>query len=634
MGLWEKARKLFLKLGLTYLPWIALGTAAAYGIRGPAQPVPVYEKAEDKNKSIDALADYCRKGLLLTGALAGIFLIGAYGAYRARKRRVVLEGHKGIDKIFDNPGILSAASAIATLGAFTAVKCQGNEDILQGFSQKYPLLFSAWMASAGTILSSTFYSLYDMVSKFKSPCVKNTLKTAFLSFSNPEQREKKSLELIAVESDDTLAARAKVALNNGMPLDALYNYNACLQFRNRRSEVEECLATNWIYGLARKGSTAVALRENSKLLEKDPSNMGLLTDREYHLLLGGREKEAKQVAEKILAMPNCTDEDRILQSFVLDSLSENELAGQIRDKLFSRIIKDNSMMKIGKGLLYAKKGKMERLHDESWLLKHLQKYSEKYDFEAARPLKVICSEQNAWLFETFSDGKGVYGLLESNPDFEVLRKCAITQARLHAVAPAVGSRGIEADISSFIDKMPWDFNRSELYNSFQDLLFPIWPYQAADCDGHRENRHYNTAGQITVYDLEPRGNAPVAFDYAKLFRQGRWVGSWEKQKELLTECAEEYNRHSEKKISSQVFAEHVLRASPYKALRFASFVWKKPERHDTALSFLGNAENDLEILSSIGSIYPGVYSSVSCAIEDAKEKLITAAGRIPPSSFH
>ncbi|MEM4239684.1 MAG: hypothetical protein QXK08_00620, partial [Candidatus Woesearchaeota archaeon] len=87
----------------------------------------------------------------------------------------------------------------------------------------------------------------------------------------------------------------------------------------------------------------------------------------------------------------------------------------------------------------------------------------------------------------------------------------------------------------------------------------------------------------------------------------------------------------ERQVPPNVFPEQVLRASPYKALRFASFVWNNPHRHGTAIKFLENAEKDIELLKDTDEL---PYSELSCAVRTAREQLIELGGSTQPSSSH
>ncbi|MEM4242833.1 MAG: hypothetical protein QXM31_02940 [Candidatus Woesearchaeota archaeon] len=638
MGLGGKVRRFFLKLGLCYLPLAGLGLTAINAAQIATgrvvikvQPDGTISEAE-KARGIGEMHGRIRKITPFSAALAGIFLIGAYGAYTSRKRRVVLEEHRGIDRAFDYPGILAAGSTAASLGALAALACHGSHSFVPDALNRDTALAGGLLASIGASCWSAFYLGFDAISKLKSPCLGSIASICRYAFSSPAAREKKSIEIFAAESDTLLAARARVAMNEGRGLDSLYYWNACLQYMRRRPEVEECLATNYVAGLGRRVANAVAIMESKKLLGNDPENLGLLTDREFMMLFSHRQADAKALAEKILSLPKCTDEDRMLQSFVLDALGEAGLADMIRRDVFGRFLKVRGHSKVGGGLLYAKPGLRERLVQESQLLDYLQKYCSRHDFEAARPLGIWDSGSGCHLFETFSDGESLYTLLERTPDFAVLRKAAIAQAVLHGIIPAQGCRELEQDVSSFIERMPWQFGKSSLYDALRSLLQPVWRYQAADCDGHRENRHYNTAGQITVYDLEQRGMAPVSSDYAKVMRQGGMVGSWDEQKDLLVECAEKYNSiASGVRITPSELPGHVLRMSPYKALRFASFVWNNPHRHGTAIKFLENAEKDIELLKDTDEL---PYSELSCAVRTVREQLIELGGSTQPSSSH
>jgi hypothetical protein len=146
------------------------------------------------------------------------------------------------------------------------------------------------------------------------------------------------------------------------------------------------------------------------------------------------------------------------------------------------------------------------------------------------------------------------------------------------------------------------------------------------------NRHYNETRQITVYDLEPRGLAPVPFDYAKLLRQGRLIGSWQQQKDLLAECADNFNSlaGSRQRMDVGSFAENVLRSSPYKALRYASFAWSKPEINKAALTFLDNAKNDMYIIKNENLLDLDRFRAVADAVKVVYNALIEQSARIQP----
>ena len=108
---------------------------------------------------------------------------------------------------------------------------------------------------------------------------------------------------------------------------------------------------------------------------------------------------------------------------------------------------------------------------------------------------------------------------------------------------------------------------------------------------------YNTTQQITVYDLELLGGVPIAFDYAKLLRQGRRVGTVQEEHELLIESAEQCNSiRGKEMVPPEKLPEFVVRSSPYKALRLASAAWNQPEKFAMIRSSLQNALDDLVVL--------------------------------------
>ncbi|MEM4246722.1 MAG: hypothetical protein QXR48_00500 [Candidatus Woesearchaeota archaeon] len=639
MGLGEKIKKSLLKLCFKCLPWIAIASLGAYGvIKSKYSDVwsenpnfIVLSKSGKKEYYRPPLAAYyCLPAL---GVLAGTLLLGAYGTWRARKRYRIIERHKGIDRVLDYPGMLSLATSIAAVvGSGIPFYLRDPENALERVMNE-PFLLSGWISVMLASFGAFSYMFYDNISKYSSPCLKNVY--LFITTRDPRKREKLMGSIFAIESDLTLSAKAGVASMLGKKSDVLYYCNASLQTLRRRPEFEVAISFNWIEGLTRQTMFPLLLWLNSRKIEKNPDDLCTLVHREFIYLMKQDKASATRVAERIVYHPACTLQEKLFQSFLLDFVGDTKTADKIRQDVLHSLPVDTNCLDYEKSLVYWKPGKREKLEQELLNLQYLLPYSGKHDFEVARPFGVWDYGGTSYLFEAFSDGTRLYDLLDNKPDFEVIRKAALTQAALHSLVPSDRVLDLKTDIDSFVSRIPWKTDRQALSDALGVLLAPIWTYQAADCDGHRENRHYNTTGQITIYDLEPRGCSPIAFDYAKLLRQGRQVGSWETQKDLLVESIEKYNRmvSRERQIPPNVFPEYVLRASPYKALRFAAFVWGKPSRHHIALSFLENARNDLCLLRE-EALSQNVYNYLSCAIKDAENQLITLSARTPPSSSH
>jgi hypothetical protein len=643
MSLGEKTRKLFLKLGFTYLPLLGLaGATAAVATKINSDAIVISSdndvRSSEKERYENKIIGYSKKALPIYGILAGISLLGTYGLYASRKRRLIMEQHRGADKIFDYPMAVSSAGAVASLGAAVSLTYSGNMDLLQGAASREPLLVGALTASGLACLNYVYYVFADRISALKSPCLKNTAKIFGLVFKSREEREKKGLELFAEENTSTFADRAEVAFNEGRKLDSLYYYNASLQQLKRRSEFEEALATSFLISLARKITSKLDMIQINSRLKKDPDNIGLLTDAEYNLLLTMNEKGTRDIANRIISLPHCSNEDKLLQSFILDYVGDKSHAEAVRNNVLHSLFLEKRHARIGRELLYQKHGTQARLFGESMDLSDLQKYCAKYDFEAARPLGIFGEGENSVLFETFSDGVPLFDYLEHNSDFEVLRKAARTQSVLHGLMKREGDYFLKDDISSFLGSVPddWALDKGSLNNALSALLMPAVRFLAPDCDGHRMNRHYNETRQITVYDLEPRGLAPVPFDYAKLLRQGRLIGSWQQQKDLLAECADNFNSlaRSSQRMDVGSFAENVLRSSPYKALRYASFAWSKPEINKAALTFLDNAKNDMYIIKNENLLDLDRFRAVADAVKVAYNALIEQSARIQPMTSH
>ncbi len=616
MGLGEKVKKLFLKLGFRYLPWIAFGTLVAAPYFNPEETdietTVLHKTAEGGYKAITykeqrkdtRFPDSDYRGLAATSILGFIGLLGIYGTSRARKRQCVIEPHRGLDKILDYPAALSAGMTATTLACIIACA-----EALHNFStppnlKNNPLFVTTGIGSVGLFVWSAFYGFMNLISKLKSPCMLNLWRIFPITLSNlwnPTEATKRTIESFAVEDDLMLVSRAVLANYENRPLDAIVYQDKYLRLRKRRPALEEAVSMNWAEGCARGIASLICLIENSFQLRKSPEDAALLTERQFIYLRRENERKARQLAQKILSSPKCGDEERILQSFVLDSLGEPEWAERLRQEAFPRLFRENERVKFGKSLLYQKLGLREQLVKESQTLDYLQRFGNRYDFDAARPIGVWDFGRASCLFETFADGESLYDYLEGIPDIGVMRKAAMTQAALHAVLPRDNNYDLEKDVSAFIENLPLHIRRQKLYDALLELLKPVAQYQAADCDGHRENRHFNVSQQITVYDVEARGSSPMPYDYAKLRGQGCSVGTLEQQKDVLVESAGVYNRIvlPERRVPENEFYNNILRASPYKAMRFALFVQKHPERHHNARQFISNAELDLLILDDV-----------------------------------
>ncbi len=610
----EKIRKFLLKLGLGCLPWLAVGAAGGYAYYNSAQ----YDPAGKSNYEIKQ--DFSKTMRPLTAAASGLCLLGAYGSYLSRKRRVVIEEHKGIDKIFDCPGISSAGISGAIVGAAVYSATLNEGSFLNYLANKDPAVFSAYAACAGAFAYSSFQSVLSILSLYKSPCIKN--------WWNARKN-------YAFESEMTLAEKAKSSIAGGNKLDALYYWNSALQMRKRTSEIEEVLASSSVEKVSRAMALHFLFSANSKKLKKSPGNLDLLVHRQFLHMNAFQYDKVRGISEKILSNPDCSDEERVLQSFVYDTIGDSANANRIRHEVLPLLV--NRQYRIGQSLVFSKPGSKERLAGEAGLLNQLQHSCEKFDFEAARPLGIWDSMGKSWLFEVFSDGTSLYEYLDRTPDIGVLRKAALAQSVLHTIIPSERKFFISDDIASFIGRVPeeWYLDKQVMYDSLAKLITPLGEYLSADCDGHRQNRNYNASRQITVYDLEPRGDAPMSFDYAKLLRQGRWVGSWNEQKQILAECADRFNKNKSPPgwVNPELLANHVLKASPYKALRYAVFVLGKPEKYNIALNFLGNAENDIQMLEDKGLASANCCTALSDAVATAEREIITANENTPPRTF-
>ncbi|MEM2915899.1 MAG: hypothetical protein QXT19_00870, partial [Candidatus Woesearchaeota archaeon] len=583
-----------------------------------------YERLTHLGQKVDArFLDFYRHGLAAFGFLSVLGLLGAYGTSRARKRRCIIEPHRGFDKIFDYPAALSVGITAASLvGTLVYAQNSDYSPSLSNFAKKCPFLVTAGISTFGALFWSVFYNATHAIGRLKSPCLLNYLRMwgrAVYHLWNPRKALNKTLESVAVEDDSTLADRAVLANYENRHLDAVFYRSVCLRFKKRRPEIEEAISMNWVEGLTRRIVNRACIIKNAAKLYKSPEDPTLLINHQFLYLERGNEIKARQLAEKILSLPSCSDEERILESFVLELLGEADWAERLRQEMVPRLFRNNECARVGQSLLYQKLGFRERLEKEAQTLNYLQKFSSTYDFEVARPLGVWDFGRISCLFETFSDGTSLYDYLEMNPDISVLRKAAMTQAALHAVLPCDNNYDLEKDVSSFIEKLPLHFSKQKLYDALIEILKPAARCLAADSDGHRENRHYNTAQQITVYDVEARGSSPIFYDYAKLRGQGRSVGTIKQQKDLLFESAGAYNRlaQPERRVAENEFYENVLRSSPYKALRFALFVQNRPERHKTARNFLENAELDLLVLGNV--LKKDLRYTVSDALKDANE---------------
>jgi hypothetical protein len=637
-----KIRKFFLKLGLGYLPWLAIGAAGIYSGQKFSDQykaihydvnTPASYYSDKRNYEIGR--DLSKNFLPFVAAVSGLFLLTSFGNYLSRKRRIQIEAHKGIEKILDYPGIASTGITAAVVGAAAGAAALNEGSFPNYLANKDPAVFGAYAACAGAFVQSSLQLLFSAFSVYKSPSAKNFFRSFNNFFKNVPTTSESIKNVIAVESEISLSSRAKACINEGNKLDALYYWNASLQFKKRTSALEDAIASNSYDVLGEKIGMQILLYKNSKELKKCPGSLPLLVQRQFLHMRGFQYDKIRQISEKILSNPCCSEEERVLQSFIYDAIGDSCSADRIRHEVLPLLLA-NQQYRIGKGIVFSKPGSKERLAGESSLLSKLQHSCEKYDFEAARPLGIWESMGRSWLFEVFSDGTNLHDYLDRNPDTAVLRKAALAQAALHTLVPSERKFFISDDIASFLGRVPdtWFLDKQVLYDSLSELIAPLGEYLSADCDGHRQNRNYNTSKQITVYDLEPRGDAPMSFDYAKLLRQGRWVGSWGAQKQILAECADFFNKNKRPSwVNPEILANHVLKASPYKALRYAVFALDKPEKHNTALNFLGNSETDIHMIEEKALASAGCCRALSDAVETAEREIITASASKLPRTF-
>lgn len=622
MSLGETVRKLAIKVSFSCLPWVALGALGAHVANATI------------NKDLPGI-EYCRKDLPTLAVLGGVLALGAVGTHVSRKKRVVFEPHKGIDRVFDYPGVLSSVSMAGLSGLAMANPnlAQG----LQGLLNEDPVTTTSFLGALGACGWSFSYMFFDALSKLKSPCVPNFAKSIVLTAFNSGNRAdyaRRLTEILNFESAGNLEERARTSALRGNMTDAAYYWNAALNFE-KRSGMQEILALSAFDSMARRIGGTIERISNYFKLRKNPNDRVLLIEKEFIHLLSYQPEKARPLAEKIISLPGCTDEEKILQSFVLDHVGAYSCADDIRNEIISKYQEDKPF-RLGGNLIYVKTGIRENLVGESRRLLQLQRVSEKHGFEAARPLGIWDKIGSYCLLEAFSDGKRLYEMLEENPDAEIIRKAALAQAALHALVPPGQEKTPDCDITRFIDNEPLGIGGMDLGSALDSVLAPVWQYQAADCDGHRMNRYYNLNRQIVVFDLAPRGNAPLSFDYAKLLGQGRWPAHWQEQQEIIRESAEEYNAmvDIERRITPTVLQEHVFRSVPYKALRYAAFVWSKPEMYSTAISFLGNSENYIAILRNTAKVDNRACEILLGALRSATRALIEQSARRQPMTSH
>ncbi len=565
-----------------------------------------YTQLTHNEQGVDArFLNYFRHSIAAIGILGFLGLLGAYGTSRARKRQCIIEPHQWYDRVFDYPAALSTGVTAASMAGLLAYAQSSNyAPLLLHTAKNNPLLVASGIEAAAAFIWPVFYNFAHTIGKLKSPCILNYLLMFLRAIHylwNPRKALTKALKSVAIEDDLTLSSKALIASYENRPLDAVFYYAVCLRHKKRRPEIEEAVSMNWFEGFTRNVVSRMGLIENSVQLRKSPEDAALLTRRQFLYLQRGNERKAKQLAQKIVSLPDCSNEARILQSFVLESLGEPELAERLRNEAFPRLFRESQRAKYENSILYSKLGLRERLVKEAQTLDYLQRFGSAHDFDVARPLGIWDSGRMCFLFETFSDGESLYDCLEKNPDINVLRRAAMAQAALHAILPCDNNYELEKDLSSFMEKLPQQMRKQKLFDALVELLKPAERFQATDCDGHRENRHYNLSHQITVYDAESRGSAPMSYDHAKLRGQGRSIGTPEQQKDVLVETACAYNRlvPPERRVPENDFYNNVLRASPYKAMRFALFAQGRPEKHHSARQFIANAELDLLVLSDV-----------------------------------
>lgn len=625
MSLGDKVRKLALKIGFSVLPWVGWGVLGAHLVN--VASVTLDSSITDIEK--------VRKCLPTSALLGGVLALCAASTYASRKNRVILEKHNGLENIFDYPGISSFAISSGIFAPWV-VACALKGEIA-GISYEDNLALRALIGTSYVSLLSALYTSSDALSKNKSPCIKNFFKMTSTLYSKLSHKEELKIlsEVSASRSSGLLEAQAMALAEQGDMINATSFWNAALNFE-RRSGNEKTLAINALAASDRRFSTAIELIRNNYKLRKNPNDRALLIRSEFLYLLRYQPQKAKALAEKIITLQGCTDDEKFLQSFILDYAGASERADALLKEVLTRHMQENGLAKLGSNLLYQKAGAKEQLVGESRLLLQLQRVCEKHRFEAARPLGIWGRNDPHYLLETFSDGTRLYEMLEENPDPVVLRKAALAQASLHGIVSRAEDKKPHEDILQFINAEPWGLDRQDLDFALESMLEPVWNHQAADCDGHRMNRHYNLNEQIVVYDLEPRGNSPIAFDYAKLFAQGRFPAHWETQKEILAESADTYNSivSKELRISGEQLSEQTFRSAAYKALRYAAFVWKDASRHSTAIDFIGNAEKYINILKNTVKVDNRACKILLADLRTVNDALIGQSGHRPPMTSH
>lgn len=581
----------------------------------------------------DIIIDYYATNLIPLGALALLSLLGVYASWRARKARKRTHPLKGLNKIFDHPEILSLAASTAIMGGgiiYTLPYSDhlANYELLTNLKYPENLVVLGYTASGIASFWPIINAVTDLSSRLKNP-VRDYFSMLGISASgmyktllgkDATSTFKKGLELLAVEYDGFYENKASIAVREGRLVpDALRDWNAGLRWRKRKPYLSRVIHTNWVNSTGFPLAALLQLRYNSQKLKNDPDNAGLLTERQFTYLSLGKNKKAKQLAERILSQ-QCTQGEKILQSFVLDMIEEHEWAEKLREEVFSQITTDDPQKAFG-GLIYPKKGSPEMLQKEASLLRQAQSIGEKHNFESAEPFSIHKIKNNHYLFEVFSDGEQLYKLLEKIPDERVLKEALRVQALLHSKLENNSTLSLDESISKLSKRAPWEL-RTEFLNAIKELQKVFWKYQAFDCDGHRENRHWNVSNQITVYDLEDRGPAPLAYDYAKLLRQGKRVGSQEQEREMLCAAAQTYNKHAKTRVPERELQEFVWKASPVKALSYAWYAWDDPKKYGVSMEFLENAKDDLNILKAQDKISKAQYVVIVDEIKKTTDSLV------------
>jgi hypothetical protein len=552
----------------------------------------------------EAMADYHAKsfGLMAIAGLAG--LLGIYGSWRARKARVRLEGHRGIDKLLDYPGLVAFGASAGLLGCITYLG--GSSSAFFESKTSGQLLLGAGFAATTASMMNLFYGIADIFSRVKSPCLRNGIKmfccsaraaTNSLRGKNYPEENARMLELQACQDDKTLVMQAiDEARRQNLPY-AVHYLNSAFQSRLRKPALARLLSTNWIEQLGRRVALFVAEKAYGLRAQDD---LVSLTTLQFEHVVFGNNKKALAFSEKILDLPDCTDQDRVLQAFILENIGEKSLSKKLLDYAVPRLIKNSdgrSEARSGGQILAFKPGERLVFEKEIINLEYCLRSATRFGFEVSRPLGIFSVNDRDYLCEVYADGKRLDRYLLEKPDSAVMRENLRVTGILHGIMPCRNGKSIDSDICALVERAPWPL-RPALLDAVSGLVFPFWQYQAFDSDAHQQNRNWNFSGQITVFDLEDRGSCPVAYDYAKASRQGVNPCTPGQESEFLESAVEQYNRlvGRERRIPGGVMQEFVCRASPVKALSRAYAFWNRPEEARLSLGFLNNAWNDLQLL--------------------------------------